>query len=86
MLFGLPDYSAVIILKLQSFFHKEISLRSSLLNPFTFKNAVDLLIAKKIVVEKLNPKLIPFFEKDITSLFNGSKNNSVVKYMVTPNN
>jgi L-iditol 2-dehydrogenase len=86
LLFGLPDYSSTLSLNLQSLFHKEISIRSSLLNPFTFQTAVDLLVLEKISVEKFNPVHVPFNNEEIVSLFNNSKNNSVVKYMVIPNN
>jgi 2-desacetyl-2-hydroxyethyl bacteriochlorophyllide A dehydrogenase len=86
LLFGLPDYSATISLNLQSFFHKEISIKSSLLNPFTFHTAVDLLVSGKISVEQFNSEQVSFRNEELVSLFNNSKNNSVVKYMITPNN
>ena len=86
LLFGLPDFSASITLKLQSFFQKEISLKSSLLNPFTFQTAVDLLVSGKISVEQFNPVQVSFRNEELVTLFNNSKNNSVVKYMVAPNN
>ena len=86
LLFGLPDHSATLSLKLQSFFHKEISLRSSLLNPFTFQTAVDLLVAEKVSVEKFNPVSVSFKNEDLSSIFNHSRDKSVVKYMVIPNN
>ena len=48
-----------------------------------------LLIVKNTRGECYNNELVNILNQgllDITSLFNGSKNNSVVKYMVTPNN
>ena len=86
LLFGLPDFSASIKLKLQEFFHKEISLRSSLLNPFTFQTAVDLLVSGKISVEQFNPVQVSFRNEELVTLFNNLKDNSIVKYMVAPNN
>jgi len=86
LLFGLAEQSAAISLKLQSFFHREISIRSSLLNPFTFQTAVDLLISGKISIEQFGAVQVSFRNEELVSLFNNSKNNSVIKYMVTPNN
>ena len=86
LLFGLAEQSSTISLKLQSFFHREISIRSSLLNPFTFQTAVDLLVSGKISVEQFNSVQVSFRNEELVSLFNNSKNNSVVKYMITPNN
>lgn len=86
LLFGLAEQSSTISLKLQSFFHREISIRSSLLNPFTFQTAVDLLVSGKISVEQFNSVQVSFRNEELVSLFNNSKNSSVVKYMVTPNN
>ena len=86
LLFGLPDQAVTLSLKLQSLFHKEISIKTSFLNPFTFQTAVDLLVTGKISVEQFNPVQVPFNNEEVVSLFNNSKDNSVVKYMVIPNN
>ncbi|MBI2418514.1 MAG: zinc-dependent alcohol dehydrogenase family protein [Ignavibacteriales bacterium] len=43
LLFGLAAQQAAAHVKMQEFFHKELRLYSSLLNPFTFQRAIDLL-------------------------------------------
>ena len=86
LLFGLPDQTAALSLNLQSLFHKEISLNTSLLNPFTYQTAVDLLVSGKVSVAKFNPARIAFENEKLSSLFNNGKDNSVIKYIVLPNN
>lgn len=86
VIFGLADNSAEVSLHLQSVFRKEVTFKTSLLNPFTFQTAVDLLVSKKISVEYFNPVLIPLETGKLKTLFTGSRNYSIVKYMVIPNN
>ena len=69
---------------MQSFFHKELTLKSSLLNPFTFQTAVDLLITKKIHVGVLDPISIPLQTESLDRLFSSEKDETVIKYMVLP--
>ena len=84
ILFGLADPKAVLSLNMQSFFHKELTLKSSLLNPFTFQTAVDLLITKKIHVGVLDPISIPLQTESLDRLFSSEKDETVIKYMVLP--
>jgi L-iditol 2-dehydrogenase len=86
VIFGLANNSAVIKLYMQSFFHKELTLKSSILNPFTFQSAVDLLIHNKINVGIFNPYPVQLKQKKLEKLFNGSDNSNIIKFMVTPNN
>jgi 2-desacetyl-2-hydroxyethyl bacteriochlorophyllide A dehydrogenase len=86
VVFGLTDITAEISIHLQSLFHNEITIKTSLLNPFTFQTAVDLLVSQKISVEYFNPMLIPFKTIELGTLFTETRNNSIVKYMVIPNN
>ena len=86
VIFGLANSSAVINIYMQSFFHKELTLKSSILNPNTFQPAVDLIINKKINVEIFDPHPIQLQQDKIKNLFNGSDNTNIIKFMVTPNN
>lgn len=84
ILFGLADPKAILSLNMQSFFHKELTLKSSLLNPFTFQTAVDLLISKKIHVGVLNPITVPLQTESLDRLFSNERDKTIIKYMVLP--
>ena len=71
---------------MQSFFHKELTMKSSILNPNTFQSAVDLIINKKINVEIFNPHPVHLKQDSVDNLFNSSDNKNIIKFMVTPNN
>lgn len=86
VVFGLAGPNDFIQLYLQSFFHKEISLKSSLLNPFTFQAAVDLIISGKLRLDALRPEMVSLKHEDILGMFTKPVNESVIKYMITPNN
>jgi 2-desacetyl-2-hydroxyethyl bacteriochlorophyllide A dehydrogenase len=85
VIFGLASPTAVLSLPLQYFFHKEITIKSSLLNPNTFQTAVDLIVSNKIKIDVIHPEEIQLDGNSLQSLFTGSKNSSVIKYIVTPN-
>jgi threonine dehydrogenase-like Zn-dependent dehydrogenase len=85
VIFGLASPTAVLSLPLQYFFHKEITIKSSLLNPNTFQTAVDLIVSNKIKIDVIHPEEIQLDGSSLQSLFTGSKNSSVIKYIVTPN-
>ena len=84
VIFGLADPNAAISLNLQSFFHKELTVKGSLLNPFTFQTAVDLLISKKIRMDVFNPFTIPLQAESLDSLFSKERDKTIIKYMVVP--
>jgi 2-desacetyl-2-hydroxyethyl bacteriochlorophyllide A dehydrogenase len=84
VIFGLSDPSAAVSLNLQSFFHKELTVKSSLLNPFTFQTAVDFLVSNKIRVDVLNPFTIPLQTESLGSLFSKERDKTIIKYMVIP--
>lgn len=86
LIFGLADPSAKAELLLQKFFHKELSIKSSLLNPFTFQTAVDLLTTGKINVEPFSPQKIILEQSVVSSLFNEPRKSSVIKHMIVPYN
>jgi len=86
LFFGLASADDYIKLFLQSYFHKEINLKTSLLNPFTFQTAVDLLTSSKIKVDLLNPTKMNLTDNDIYKIFKTKKSDDVIKYMIFPNN
>lgn len=84
VIFGLADKQAKLSLSLQEVFHRELTIKTSLLNPFTFQTAVDLLVSGKIQVEPLNPVTIPL--EKVHTIFTqpyGSRT-SAVKYQIVP--
>jgi L-iditol 2-dehydrogenase len=85
VIFGLSAPSAFLNLPLQSFFHKELTIKSSLLNPNTFQTAVDLIVSNKINVGIIHPNEIPLDNSSLQALFTGSKDSAVIKYLVMPN-
>jgi threonine dehydrogenase-like Zn-dependent dehydrogenase len=85
VIFGLSDKKAIMKISLQSFFHKELNIIGSILNPNTFQAAVDVLINKKINVEIFNPYPVSFKKDKIKKLFKGLLDENVIKFMVTPN-
>jgi 2-desacetyl-2-hydroxyethyl bacteriochlorophyllide A dehydrogenase len=85
IIFGLANKSAVINIYLQSFFHKELTIKGSILNPNTFQSSVDLIVNNKINVEIFNPYPVLLKQDKIQSLFNGLLDETVIKFMVTPN-
>lgn len=84
VIFGLADPEAFINLYLQSFFHKELTIKSSILNPNTFQTAVDLLVTGKIRTDLFNPSQVRLTNSNINALFNDPKDSSIIKYMVIP--
>jgi len=86
VVFGLAGPNDFIKLYLQSFFHKEISLKSSLLNPFTFQAAIDLIVSGRLKLDALKPEPVSLKEEDILGMFTKPVNENVIKYMITPNN
>jgi 2-desacetyl-2-hydroxyethyl bacteriochlorophyllide A dehydrogenase len=86
VVFGLASPKAQLHIFLQQLFHKELTLKSSILNPNTFQNAVDLLVSGKIETKLFNPKLVPLKNDNINSLFSTKRDSSIIKYMVVPDN
>jgi len=84
IIFGLADTSAAVNLQLQKFFRKELTIKSSLLNPFTFQTAVDLLVSGKINVDPFSIEKIRLNQEGINKLFVQDRNDSVMKYMMEP--
>jgi 2-desacetyl-2-hydroxyethyl bacteriochlorophyllide A dehydrogenase len=84
VIFGMAEPAAAVSVNLQLLFHKELIIKSSLLNPFTFQTAVDLLISNKIRVDVLNPFTIPLQTESLDSLFSKERDKTIIKYMVIP--
>lgn len=84
VIFGLADPKAFISLYLQSFFHKELTIKSSILNPNTFQTAVDLLVTGKIRTDLFAPHMVNLKNDDITALFNDPRSSTIIKYMIMP--
>jgi 2-desacetyl-2-hydroxyethyl bacteriochlorophyllide A dehydrogenase len=84
VLFGLANPQAAVLMNLQSFFHKELTVKGSLLNPFTFQTAVDLLISNEVRADVIDPVEVPLKEEAIDSLFSQEREKTVIKNMVIP--
>lgn len=85
LIFGLAGPKAVISVFQQEFFHKELTIKSSILNPNTFQTAVDLLVSGKIKTSLFKKEGVPLGDDQITSLFTTPRDSSVIKYMIVPN-
>lgn len=81
VIFGLAGAGESISINLQSFFHKELTLKSSLLNPNTFQTAVNLLSTGKINVENFKIKYLSLLDESVSSLFSEGRDKSILKYM-----
>lgn len=81
VLFGLPPKNSVMELNLHEFFRKELVIKGSLLNPFTFQTAVDLLLSKKVNPSRFEIKQVPL--QDILSVFEPKENSHFIKYQIT---
>lgn len=85
IIFGLASFKTFIQINLQEIFHKEISIKTSLLNPFTFQTAVDLLAQKKIKVDRFKINKISLKDSALKNLFTKKRDYSVIKNMIIPN-
>jgi len=83
IIFGLSEKKDSLNINLQDFFYKELSIKGSLLNPFTFSRAVELLTTGKVQPEKLKP--VSFQLNELEMILSKPRNSSVIKYQITPN-
>jgi 2-desacetyl-2-hydroxyethyl bacteriochlorophyllide A dehydrogenase len=83
ILFGLSAKNDSISLNLQAYFLKELSIKGSLLNPFTFSRAINLLVNKKINVENLKPVISNLLS--LEKILSHPRDLTVIKYQITPN-
>ncbi len=84
VIFGLAPKDQCVTLNLQYLFQNELRIFNSFLNPFSFQPAVDLLVNKKINVEKLVTKQILL--KDVTTIFSDINISGSVKVQIINNN
>ncbi|MFA7289279.1 MAG: alcohol dehydrogenase catalytic domain-containing protein [Melioribacteraceae bacterium] len=81
VIFGLAPKDQSIQLNLQEAFKKELTIKTSFLNPFTFGRAIELLINRKVVVDT-----IPITEIDFDSfkeIFSTTHKRNTLKYQFT---
>jgi L-iditol 2-dehydrogenase len=78
LIFGLSPKNSKVEFNLQEAFYKELSISTSLLNPFTFQRSISLLTSNQINVEKFLIKKMNLSEAQ--NLFYSEKNNNVIKY------
>jgi len=84
IIFGLSDATSKASFYLQKFFHKELTVKSSLLNPFTFQTAVDLLVSGRVNTNLFSIEKIKLEKQGISKIFFTGKDDSVMKYLIIP--
>jgi 2-desacetyl-2-hydroxyethyl bacteriochlorophyllide A dehydrogenase len=84
ILFGLSGKKETVNINLQDFFLKELSIKGSLLNPFTFSRSVELLVSKKIQVDKLQTKLSPL--EELKNILSSPGKSTIIKHQITNTN
>lgn len=86
VIFGLASDESYLKFNLQSSFHNELTIKTSLLNPYTFQTAVDLLVTKKIKVDLFHSNYFSLEDEKLISVFNNNGDKSIIKHMLIPNN
>jgi len=84
VIFGLSGKKDTININLQDFFLKELSIKGSLLNPFTFSRSVELLVNKKIQAGKLMPSLVPL--EALNDILSSPRKSTIIKHQITNSN
>ncbi len=84
IIFGLSDATSKASFYLQKFFHKELTVKNSLLNPFTFQTAVDLLVSGRVNTNLFSIEKIKLEKQGISKIFFTEKDDSVMKYLIIP--
>ncbi len=83
IIFGLSEKEDSINVNLQKFFLNELTIKGSLLNPYTFSRSVELLVSGRIDVESLNP--VRDTIDNLHKILTRPRNYAVTKYQITPN-
>ena len=78
IVFGMAPVNSKLELNLHQFFQKELSIISSFLNPFTFGRAVNLLIDRKILVERFSITKLSF--ENLLNVFTLNNKTHTLKY------
>jgi 2-desacetyl-2-hydroxyethyl bacteriochlorophyllide A dehydrogenase len=81
IIFGLSGKKETIKINLQDFFLKELSVKGSLLNPFTFSRSVELLVNKKINADKLKPSLSTL--EELQKILSSPRKSTITKHQIT---
>jgi threonine dehydrogenase-like Zn-dependent dehydrogenase len=84
LLFGLAPKGDDISLNLQKFFKKELVLKSSLLNPYTFQRAIDLLTSGKVNTSIFPVNTMHLSLDDFMPVFSGTSLVSSIKNIIVP--
>jgi len=82
LLFGLCDRHDTVTLRPQEIFYKELTLLGSILNPFTFQRAVNLLAEGKVSLEHF--AIQRFGLDDLLSAFEEQRRGVAVKTLIVP--
>ena len=82
MLFGLTEPNEEVPVKPFALFRKELTLKTSYINPYTQQRAVDLLQSKAIILRELITDVIAL--SDIESVFTDASYRSHGKIMIKP--
>ncbi len=80
LIFGLSPKDSFLKINLQQIFNNEYTILSSLLNPYTFQRAIDLLVTNKISVDDFQISTLGI--EQINELFNTDKNSRITKYHI----
>jgi threonine dehydrogenase-like Zn-dependent dehydrogenase len=80
VIFGLAPSDHNVTFNLQYLFKNEITILNSYLNPFTFKAAIDLIIAGKIHLQKLITNQIQL--KNINNIFQSNGDSSIKQQII----
>ncbi len=80
IIFGLAGKLASVNLNLFEIFRKEITIKTSFLNPFTFRRAVNLLVSGKINVSEITSVQYPI--QEIKKVFDSNSSSDVIKYQI----
>ena len=83
VVFGLAPKDQIIQLNLQYLFKNEIKIFNSLLNPFTFQQAVSLLVNQKIRVKELISQFISLDQ--LQEVLGSFSNSQIIKYQYKNN-
>lgn len=78
IIFGLAPVNSQIGLNLNEVFRKELSIRTSFLNPFTFRRSIELLVGGKISVDSFTVTKVDLDE--LKNLFMLGNNFNSLKY------
>ena len=83
VIFGVASNIEDTAVNFHSVMKKELTIKGSLLNPFTFQEAVRLLAEKQINVEKFNSVKVNL--ENINSIFDNQPDSLAVKYQIYSN-